>query len=582
MDQKSYYVNGEGSYMGQVNGVLAAGIRLILADFLPKFVRYGLLVGLGYLVWIEIRMGMRYIYYRRQGIRIGGCYELVVVRVVKALFFQNQDFQGNLVQKYHKIRIDTSGEGDDPDLALLTYKEPGYFTRFGILLKTSKSVESFVKLEKRKPILFQKGLPVKGFDLLGFFIKNGAHEVEFGRKLFLNFLSHKTLSELHKPLRRLIRDGLDQARSRLRSSSAKKKQKIDFLNELVTPLIKRITLFMTFGERRWKHLDLVDGYQLADVVALVPILVSSSNLNLLNWTTFGLPERLGMVKGLPEAKKLSKGIEKCIKSEIEKTQKFRKKYENKDLITSKEQKEDDARAIKDSPNFLDTIIASNPKILQNPKKLEEISKVVQLFMSSMFHTNSSAITSLTFLLLHPTNSKPLKKFKSELKALDHPDSLQHPYKALIQHQYLNMAFKEAQRLVPIGAHHMKKMCKSDCEIEGKRILKGDVVHLVTAGLSTDKKFFEEPFEFRPERFGRGFGKESGAGRLPRYQFIPFSAGRRDCVGKLLGEFVVKMFVAEFFRHGLSGEVELCCGGEELRFGVGFEYGVCDPYLKFLG
>lgn len=64
---------------------------------------------------------------------------------------------------------------------------------------------------------------------------------------------------------------------------------------------------------------------------------------------------------------------------------------------------------------------------------------------------------------------------------------------------------------------------------GFHVPKGVNVVIVPFALHRDPEYFPEPEEFRPERFL----PENSSGRNP-YAYIPFSAGLRNCIGKLKG------------------------------------------------
>ena len=57
------------------------------------------------------------------------------------------------------------------------------------------------------------------------------------------------------------------------------------------------------------------------------------------------------------------------------------------------------------------------------------------------------------------------------------------------------------------------------------IEKGTPVVIPVAGIHKDPDFFEEPNEFKPERF-IGDNKE----KIVKYSFLPFGEGPRACLG----------------------------------------------------
>ena len=72
-------------------------------------------------------------------------------------------------------------------------------------------------------------------------------------------------------------------------------------------------------------------------------------------------------------------------------------------------------------------------------------------------------------------------------------------------------------------------------IDGFKVPKGANAIIITYGLHRDPRYFPEPEEFRPERFL----PENSVGRPP-YAYIPFSAGLRNCIGKIVKGFIISL------------------------------------------
>nr|WDA42968.1 hypothetical protein [Fagopyrum tataricum] len=107
--------------------------------------------------------------------------------------------------------------------------------------------------------------------------------------------------------------------------------------------------------------------------------------------------------------------------------------------------------------------------------------------------------------------------------------------------YLNAIVNETLRMYPstLGAPHY---ATKDCVIRGYKVKKDSIVLCNFWKLHRDPKVWEDPEEFKPERF---LGKEINEGI--DFTYIPFGAGRRICPGKDLAEWVISMTMARLIQ-----------------------------------
>lgn len=91
-------------------------------------------------------------------------------------------------------------------------------------------------------------------------------------------------------------------------------------------------------------------------------------------------------------------------------------------------------------------------------------------------------------------------------------------------KHLDCVIKVSQRLYPLGAQP-KRECNKDYEFNGIHIPSGTEILIPIYVLRHDPHAWEDPEKFDPERF-RGPARESHHG----YQFLPFGAGLRNCIG----------------------------------------------------
>lgn len=103
--------------------------------------------------------------------------------------------------------------------------------------------------------------------------------------------------------------------------------------------------------------------------------------------------------------------------------------------------------------------------------------------------------------------------------------------------YTQQVIEEALRLYP-PAGMIVRNARCEDEVCGKRIHRGDYVFLPIYALHRHRDYWEQPNVFDPERFSQA----NKSGR-DRFQFLPFGAGPRICLGASLAIMQSKIILA---------------------------------------
>jgi cytochrome P450 len=93
--------------------------------------------------------------------------------------------------------------------------------------------------------------------------------------------------------------------------------------------------------------------------------------------------------------------------------------------------------------------------------------------------------------------------------------------------YTRAVIQETMRLYPPIWGLIRVAAKPDV-IDGKEIKAGDRVVMFAYGVHHNPKYWDEPEEFRPERF---IGNQK---RVP-YTYLPFGGGKRSCIGGAMSQ-----------------------------------------------
>lgn len=137
--------------------------------------------------------------------------------------------------------------------------------------------------------------------------------------------------------------------------------------------------------------------------------------------------------------------------------------------------------------------------------------------------------------------------------------------------YTRAVIQETMRIYPPIWGLIRVASKADI-IGGKEIKPGDRVVLFCYGAHHNPRFWDEPEEFRPERWMAGNTKKQ-----VKYSYIPFGAGKRSCIGGAMSQventlalsILLRRFRPEYVGHeppGFSGTVTLTPKGG-LKFRV---------------
>jgi cytochrome P450 len=113
-------------------------------------------------------------------------------------------------------------------------------------------------------------------------------------------------------------------------------------------------------------------------------------------------------------------------------------------------------------------------------------------------------------------------------------------------KYAAMVVTEAMRLYP-AAYAIGRQAVRASEIAGQAVAPGDVIIAPTWVVHRDRRWFEEPEAFRPERWAGDLAQ-----RLPRFAYFPFGGGPRQCIGNTFAQMEAILVLAAIAqRFGLS-------------------------------
>uniref|UniRef100_A0A0E0K0L2 Cytochrome P450 n=1 Tax=Oryza punctata TaxID=4537 RepID=A0A0E0K0L2_ORYPU len=110
--------------------------------------------------------------------------------------------------------------------------------------------------------------------------------------------------------------------------------------------------------------------------------------------------------------------------------------------------------------------------------------------------------------------------------------------------YLTMVIKETLRLHCPGPLLVPHRCRETCKVMGYDVLEGTCVFVNVWAMGRDPKYWEDPEEFKPERFENNDMDYKGN----TFEYLPFGSGRRICPGINFGIANMELPLASLLYH----------------------------------
>jgi unspecific monooxygenase len=182
----------------------------------------------------------------------------------------------------------------------------------------------------------------------------------------------------------------------------------------------------------------------------------------------------------------------------------------------------------DRLDILSLLISARDEAGNSMTDWELRDELVNLLIAG-YETTATAMTWALYWIHH----KPLvrEKLIQELETLNSfPDPM-----SIFRLPYLTAVCNETLRIVPITIFTLPRVVKETVELLGHPLEPGTVVIGGTYLTHHREDLYPENQEFKPERFlERQFSP---------YEFMPFGAGARSCIGQALAMFEMKLVLA---------------------------------------
>ncbi|XP_058453665.1 cytochrome P450 4C1-like [Malaya genurostris] len=195
---------------------------------------------------------------------------------------------------------------------------------------------------------------------------------------------------------------------------------------------------------------------------------------------------------------------------------------------------------KQKMTFLDLLLSVN--VDDEPLDDLEIREEVDTFMFEGHDTTTSGISFTIYELAR--NQHVQDRIYEEIVSIlgKNYREAELTYQVLQDFKYLEMAIKEALRLYPsvpfIGRH-----LTEDTELDGITLPAGVEILVAIYMIHRNPEVFPDPERYDPERFSEDAESKRGP-----YDYIPFSAGARNCIGQRFAMLEMKVAIIKLISN----------------------------------
>ncbi|KAG8556512.1 hypothetical protein GDO81_018102 [Engystomops pustulosus] len=190
----------------------------------------------------------------------------------------------------------------------------------------------------------------------------------------------------------------------------------------------------------------------------------------------------------------------------------------------------------DVRDFIDAYLLEMEKVKEDGKSTFNEANLIQttndLFGAGTETTTTTIRWALMFMILYPDIQSKVQEEIDQVIGRERKPTMGD----VLNMPYTNAVIHEVQRfgdIIPLSLPHMTYR---DVELQGYFLPKGTQIITNLSSVLKDPQVWEKPFQFYPKHFLDESGKF-----VKREAFIPFSAGRRVCLGEQLARMELFLF-----------------------------------------
>lgn len=165
--------------------------------------------------------------------------------------------------------------------------------------------------------------------------------------------------------------------------------------------------------------------------------------------------------------------------------------------------------------------------------------ITDMFFAGIETSTSSVLWGVYYLALYPDIQDKIYNEMTRILDPETPPSFSDRHRL----PFLSATIIEIFRCGSIVPLLLPHRTTADASIKGFRIPKDTTVLVNAYAIHNDARIWNDPHAFRPARF---LDESGNFASPPPFAFYPFSAGKRVCVGEILGKMIVFVTLARLF------------------------------------
>ncbi|KAJ1173411.1 hypothetical protein NDU88_005247 [Pleurodeles waltl] len=194
-------------------------------------------------------------------------------------------------------------------------------------------------------------------------------------------------------------------------------------------------------------------------------------------------------------------------------------------------------------DFIDAFLEELEKVKGDPRssfnELNLLLTVGDLFTAGTETTSTTLRFGLLYMILYPDVQNRVQEEIDKVIGRERKPTMDDRANM----PYTNAVIHEIQRYADIVPFSVPHMTSRDTEVKGFFLPKGTTLMFNLSSVLKDESIWARPYQFYPEHFLDADGQF-----IKREAFLPFSAGRRVCLGEQLARMELFLFYTMFLQQ----------------------------------